>query len=83
MLAGDLNAWRGRAEPAVRLLAGVFPDTPVADRAPTWIGPLGMHARLDHIFVRGALSPAPVIRLPDRFGSDHFPLLTSVRFCRH
>ena len=80
VLAGDLNTWRGRGEPAVRMLSRAFPDTPAADRSPTWTGPLGIHAVLDYIFVRGPQSSAPVTRLPGRFGSDHFPLLTIVRF---
>lgn len=80
VIAGDLNTWRGAREPAVRILRGVFPDAPPADRAATWRGPFGMHATLDHIFVRGALPPTRVTRLPSRYGSDHYPLLTIVRF---
>lgn len=80
VIAGDLNTWRGAREPAVRILRGVFPDSPPADRAATWRGPLGMHATLDHMFVRGAVPPSRVTRLPSRFGSDHYPLLTIVRF---
>lgn len=80
VVAGDLNTWMGGREPAVRLLNEVFPDTPASDRAPTWRGPLGLHATLDHVFVRGAVSASRVTRLPSRFGSDHFPLLTIVSF---
>lgn len=82
VLAGDLNTWRGDGEAAVRLLARAFPDTPAAARVSTWRGPLGVHAALDHIFVRGAVAASPVIRAPDRLGSDHFPLLTVLRFQR-
>lgn len=60
-------------EPAVRALRNAFPGTPSADRGPTWTGPLGLRASLDHVFVRGAVSAAPVTRLPGRFGSDRFP----------
>jgi endonuclease/exonuclease/phosphatase family metal-dependent hydrolase len=80
VLAGDLNTWMGDHEPAVRVLSDAFPGTPAAERAPTWRGPLGVHATLDHIFIRGAVSASPIVRLPSRFGSDHFPLLTIVRF---
>jgi endonuclease/exonuclease/phosphatase family metal-dependent hydrolase len=80
VLAGDFNTWMGAREPAIKMLAEVFPDTPDADRAPTWQGPLGLHAALDYIFVRGAASASRVTRLPSRFGSDHFPLLTIVAF---
>ena len=80
VLAGDLNTWRGDGEAAVRMLSAAFPDTPSADRGPTWRGPLGVRATLDHIFVRGPVSAAHVTRLPGQFGSDHFPLLTIIRF---
>jgi endonuclease/exonuclease/phosphatase family metal-dependent hydrolase len=76
VVAGDLNTWRGDGEAAVGALKDAFPGTPAAARAPTWRGPLGLHATLDHIFVRGAVSASPVVRLPGRFGSDHYPLLT-------
>ena len=79
VLAGDLNTW-GPREAAVRILSGAFPAAPPASRGPTWIGPLGLHASLDRIFVRGTASASPVTRLPSRFGSDHYPLLTIVAF---
>jgi endonuclease/exonuclease/phosphatase family metal-dependent hydrolase len=79
VLGGDLNTWMGDREPAVRLLHDAFPATPSAERVPTWSG-LGLHATLDHIFVRGDINASPIVRLPSRFGSDHYPLLTMVRF---
>jgi endonuclease/exonuclease/phosphatase family metal-dependent hydrolase len=79
VVAGDLNAWMGRREPAVKLLRHEFPGAPTAE-GPTWRGPLGLRASLDHIFVRGPVSASRVTRLPSRFGSDHYPLLTLVRF---
>ena len=80
LLGGDLNTWGGRHETALRVLSDAFPDTPDADEAPTWRGPLGLHASLDHIFVRGHARSDRVIRIPNRFGSDHYPLLTVLRF---
>jgi endonuclease/exonuclease/phosphatase family metal-dependent hydrolase len=80
VVAGDLNTWMGRREPAVSLLHDEFPDMPSGDAAPTWTGPLGLHASLDHMFVRGHVSPRAVTRLPERFGSDHYPLLTVLNF---
>lgn len=80
VLAGDFNTWRGRGESAARLLGAAFPETPDDDRAPTWLGPLGLRAPLDRIFVRGAIAAGRVTRLASRFGSDHFPLLTVVSF---
>ncbi|MCU1384754.1 MAG: Endonuclease/Exonuclease/phosphatase family protein [Acidobacteria bacterium] len=80
VLAGDLNTWMGDGEAAVGVLSAAFPDTPPANRSPTWRGPLGLHATLDHVFVRGTVSASAVTRLPSRLGSDHFPLLTVLRF---
>jgi endonuclease/exonuclease/phosphatase (EEP) superfamily protein YafD len=64
----------------LRLLRREFPGPAESDAKPTWTGPLGLHARLDHIFSRGPRSPSRVARLPSRFGSDHYPLLTLIRF---
>jgi endonuclease/exonuclease/phosphatase (EEP) superfamily protein YafD len=35
---------------------------------------------LDHIFVVGVSSRVNLKRLPERFGSDHYPLLAVVDF---
>jgi endonuclease/exonuclease/phosphatase family metal-dependent hydrolase len=80
VLAGDFNTWRGDGEPALALLRRAFPQTPPMAQGPTWVGPLGIHARLDHVFVRGPVSSARVERLAGRFGSDHYPLLAIVGF---
>jgi endonuclease/exonuclease/phosphatase family metal-dependent hydrolase len=80
VVAGDFNTWMGDREAAVQLLRREFAGPPVRDTGSTWTGPLGLHARLDHIFARGAGAPSAVTRLPSRFGSDHYPLLTIVRF---
>jgi endonuclease/exonuclease/phosphatase family metal-dependent hydrolase len=79
IVAGDFNTWGGR-ERALDALKAAFPDAPDVDAAPTWTGPLGFHARLDHIFAKGRVSAIDVRRLPDRFGSDHYPLLAIVTF---
>ena len=80
VLAGDFNAWLGEREPAVRQLRAAFPDAPPGGRGATWIGPLGIHATLDYVFVRGSVGSIQVQRLSSRFGSDHFPLLAVIRF---
>jgi endonuclease/exonuclease/phosphatase family metal-dependent hydrolase len=80
VVAGDFNAWRGRGEPAVKILREEFPDPIDSTDAPTWTGPLGLHARLDQILVRGLMKRSRVVRLPSRFGSDHYPILTVVEF---
>jgi endonuclease/exonuclease/phosphatase family metal-dependent hydrolase len=78
VLAGDFNAWLGEHEPAIKALRRAFPEVPPIAQ-PTWTGPLGVRAPLDHVFARGELAIS-VQRLPDRFGSDHFPLLAVIRF---
>ena len=64
----------GGEAPARRISADAAAPRTLA----TWRGPLGLHAQLDYIFLRGALAPAKVKRLPSRFGSDHYPLLAVV-----
>jgi endonuclease/exonuclease/phosphatase family metal-dependent hydrolase len=80
ILGGDFNTWLGNREPAVEVVSRAFPDTPRAEDVATWRGPLGAHAALDHVFVRGAFRFVSTRRLPRRFGSDHYPLLTLVDF---
>lgn len=80
VLAGDFNAWLGDRDPAFGALRRAFPGTPQGPDQATWVGPLGVHARLDHIFVRGPVASSRVQRLPGRFGSDHYPLLTILSF---
>src|SRR6185295_8977749 len=78
VLAGDFNTWRGPAEPALNILRSAFPQTPRTVKVETWRGPLGLHAQLDYMFMRGLFAQALVQRLPNRFGSDHYPLLAIV-----
>jgi endonuclease/exonuclease/phosphatase family metal-dependent hydrolase len=78
VLAGDFNTWWGPTEPALNILRSAFPQTPRTAKAETWTGPLGLHAQLDYMFMRGPLAPSVVTRLSSRFGSDHYPLLTIV-----
>jgi endonuclease/exonuclease/phosphatase family metal-dependent hydrolase len=80
VLAGDFNAWLGEREPALDVLRRAFPESPQGADRSTWVGPLGVHAKLDHVFVRGPVAASRVQRLPGRFGSDHYPLLTIVSF---
>jgi endonuclease/exonuclease/phosphatase family metal-dependent hydrolase len=75
VLAGDFNTWWGPTEPALNILRSAFPETPRTPNLKTWSGPLGIHAQLDYIFIRGPLKEVRVQRLPSRFGSDHYPLL--------
>jgi endonuclease/exonuclease/phosphatase family metal-dependent hydrolase len=80
VLGGDFNTWLGPKESALDVLRRAFPETPRAGNASTWRGPLGAHAALDHVFVRGQFRSVTTRRLPGRFGSDHYPLLTVVGF---
>jgi endonuclease/exonuclease/phosphatase family metal-dependent hydrolase len=78
VIGGDLNTWWGDDEPAVKALRAVFPDAVTAPVRWTWAGPLGLTAKLDYVFARTNGNPVPVRRLPDRYGSDHYPLLAIV-----
>jgi endonuclease/exonuclease/phosphatase (EEP) superfamily protein YafD len=80
VLGGDFNTWLGDKEPAVEVMRRAFPDTPNGERVSTWRGPLGTHAALDHVFARGPFRSVATRRLPGRYGSDHYPLLTVVDF---
>jgi endonuclease/exonuclease/phosphatase family metal-dependent hydrolase len=75
VLAGDFNTWWGASEPALNILRSAFPQTPRTANLKTWSGPLGIHAQLDYMFIRGPLDGVRVERLSSRFGSDHYPLL--------
>jgi endonuclease/exonuclease/phosphatase family metal-dependent hydrolase len=77
ILAGDFNTWFGFSDQAYVETARAFPDTRVSDRRATFRGLL----RLDHIFVR--LVPGWHLdfhRASSRFGSDHYPLVGTLRF---
>jgi endonuclease/exonuclease/phosphatase family metal-dependent hydrolase len=81
VLGADLNTWSaGFLEGALEVLYGRFPDSPFTDEATFSAGGL-LGRRLDHLLVR--LPPGldtSVRRVPDRYGSDHHPLLGVVRF---
>jgi endonuclease/exonuclease/phosphatase family metal-dependent hydrolase len=77
ILGGDLNTWSGFMDQAYLTVARAFPAARVVDRRATFRGLL----RLDHLFFR--LAPgwsAHFHRAEEQFGSDHFPLVGSVRF---
>jgi endonuclease/exonuclease/phosphatase family metal-dependent hydrolase len=78
LIAGDFNTWWGDDEPAVKELRRSFPDAQPVKSRETWRGPLRVGNRLDYVFAKGFAPPASVRRLDERFGSDHWPLLTTV-----
>ena len=80
IVAGDFNTIFGSREPAVAYLRAAFPDAPASSDVSTFSGPLGFRATLDHVFVGGRVKSVEVRRLSSRFGSDHYPLLTTIRF---
>jgi endonuclease/exonuclease/phosphatase family metal-dependent hydrolase len=80
IVGGDFNTWWGPTEPALTLLRRAFPQTPAMPALPTWRGPLGIHAQIDYVLMRGPFTSTRVVRLPDRCGSDHYPMLAMVRF---
>jgi endonuclease/exonuclease/phosphatase family metal-dependent hydrolase len=72
ILGGDLNTWLGPNEPAWRLLAERFDDTPRRHPGPTFRNRL----TLDHLFFDlpdGWRASTRV--LDDAYGSDHHPVL--------
>jgi endonuclease/exonuclease/phosphatase family metal-dependent hydrolase len=80
VLGGDFNTLLGPGEPAVQRFRAAFPDAPLTDTRLTWSAPLGLSEKLDYVFARGLAGAIDVQRLPSRFGSDHYPLLSVIRF---
>jgi endonuclease/exonuclease/phosphatase family metal-dependent hydrolase len=78
VLGGDFNTWLGSREPALKVLRRAFPEGDLATT--TWKGPLGLHASLDHLLARGCARLLGVARLPDRLGSDHYPVMGIIEF---
>lgn len=80
ILGADLNSWFGFRDSAYRAAAQAFPQTRVTDRRATFRGLL----RLDHLFFRLRDGwTADFRRADDRYGSDHYPLIGTVRFAAH
>jgi endonuclease/exonuclease/phosphatase family metal-dependent hydrolase len=77
VIGGDFNTSYGTDEPAVHELQAAFPATSPTTWV-TWRGPLGISARLDHMFARVSDQDLVVRRVPERFGSDHHPLVTVI-----
>lgn len=76
VLAGDFNTWFGFTDQAYIETSRAFPQTVEDDRRATFRGML----RLDHVFYR--LPPtwtATLRRADNRFGSDHSPLIGTIR----
>jgi endonuclease/exonuclease/phosphatase family metal-dependent hydrolase len=77
ILGGDFNTWFGFSDQAYMETALAFPQTPTADRRATFRGML----RLDHLFYRLPTGwRASATRGDARYGSDHAPLVGSIRF---
>lgn len=76
VLAGDFNTWFGFQDRGYTEIARAFPETRVTDRRATFLGVM----RLDHMFVRLAPGWRAEFRRGDRFGSDHSPLIGTIRF---
>lgn len=75
IVGGDLNTWMGRGEPALRVLARRFSDTPLFVPAATFRG----GAPLDHLFLDLPDGWRAVARVaPDRYGSDHHPVVAEI-----
>jgi endonuclease/exonuclease/phosphatase family metal-dependent hydrolase len=72
IVGGDLNTWMGTHEPALRVLARRFSDSPGVTRAPTFRGRLV----LDHLFFDLPEGWRAFTRvMPQTYGSDHHPVV--------
>jgi endonuclease/exonuclease/phosphatase family metal-dependent hydrolase len=80
VVGGDLNTSWGEDEPAAKAMREAFPDALPADQRMTFAGPLGLRAPLDYLLARGTPAPLEVRMIRERFGSDHHPLLSVVRW---
>jgi endonuclease/exonuclease/phosphatase family metal-dependent hydrolase len=77
VLGGDFNTWFGFSDQVFMETALAFPQTPTQDRRATFFGVL----RLDHLFYRlPAGWHARATRAEQRYGSDHSPLIGTIRF---
>jgi endonuclease/exonuclease/phosphatase family metal-dependent hydrolase len=77
VLGGDFNTWFGFSDQAYIETARAFPQTRISDTRATFLGLL----RLDHLFFRlPERWRAEFHRENDRFGSDHYPLVATIRF---
>jgi endonuclease/exonuclease/phosphatase family metal-dependent hydrolase len=76
IVGGDFNTWFGASEAAYREIRKALPDGTTRDSRATFLGLL----RLDHVFFRLPDGwNAGFQRGPERYGSDHYPLLATVR----
>ncbi|MGE3513493.1 MAG: endonuclease/exonuclease/phosphatase family protein, partial [Vicinamibacterales bacterium] len=76
VLSGDFNTWFGFSDPAYRAIDAAIPGAAERERRPTY----GPFFRLDHVFARVPDEwTVAASRLPDRLGSDHYPILASLR----
>ncbi len=76
VFGGDFNTWFGAAEAAYREIRKAFPKGATRDTRATFLGLL----RLDHLFFRIPDGwSAGFQRAEERYGSDHYPLLATIR----
>lgn len=75
VLGGDFNAWFGYRDAAYKELHAKVPAPSSDDRRATF-GPM----RLDHVLTRLPQAwRASVRRADSRYGSDHYPLITTIQ----
>jgi endonuclease/exonuclease/phosphatase (EEP) superfamily protein YafD len=80
VLGADMNTLFGFRDRAYVEALRAFPDTRVTDRRPTF----GRLLRLDHLFFRLTDGwTASFRRAEDNYGSDHHPLIGTIRFAAH
>ena len=81
-VAGDFNTWAPSAvERSLHVMRRHFPLPAEYDRSPTFAVRFAPDRRIDYFFFRlEDAQGATYRRLDDRYGSDHFPLIATVRF---
>jgi endonuclease/exonuclease/phosphatase family metal-dependent hydrolase len=81
VVGGDFNTWSlPLLEGGLARMRAAFPDLPAGTTAPTHFTAGVVPRQLDHLFLRAAdVTGSRPVRIDDRYGSDHFPLLTWIR----
>jgi len=81
-VAGDFNTWAPSAvERSVPLMSRHFPLPEEFDKQPTFAAPYLPDRRIDYFFFRLLEGQtASYERVDDRYGSDHYPLIATIRF---
>jgi endonuclease/exonuclease/phosphatase family metal-dependent hydrolase len=81
VVGGDFNTWSlSQLERGLTRMRAAFPDLPMGRGQATHYSAGILPRQLDHLFLRAAdVTGSAPVRLEDRYGSDHYPLITWIR----